>query len=99
MLDIEFVTLGLARGEDEMDDVIPNFVIDVDLIDQLAGALDFLEFNDARDVVLRRSERHLVENLALLLKGRVANDDLEHEAIHLRLRQRISSLLVNWIFR
>ena len=46
-----------------------------------------------------RGERHAVENLALLLEGRIIQQHLEHEAVHLRFGQRIGAFLVNRVLR
>ena len=42
---------------------------------------------------------HQVQDLPLLGAGRVADLELEHEAIHLRLGQRVSALLLDRILR
>ena len=43
--------------------------------------------------------RHEVENLPLLGARRVADLELEHEAVHLRLGQRIGAFLLDGILR
>ena len=43
--------------------------------------------------------RHLVDDLDLLVRRRIADVDLEHEAIELRLGQRVGALLLDGILR
>ena len=42
---------------------------------------------------------HAIEDQALFIFARVADNDLQHESIHLRFRQRISAFLFDWILR
>ena len=99
MLEVQLVFFRRAGREDNVDDVIADFFIDVNAIDQLAGAHDFIQRNHRLDFHLRDSEGHFVQNQPLFVKGRVADEHLEHEAIDLRLRQRIGSFLVDRVLR
>jgi hypothetical protein len=47
----------------------------------------------------RLAARHPPENLLLLLTRRVADVQLEHEAVHLRFRQRIGAFLLDRVLR
>ncbi len=48
---------------------------------------------------LGRGSRHGVENRALLVAGRVADVDLEHETVELRFGELICAFLLNGILR
>ena len=99
MLDIEFVFLRRARGEDEMDDVIADFFVHVDLVHEFAGVENFLERDDGLTSFLGAVKAILSRILRSSSKVGITDDDLEHEAVHLRFGQRIGAFLVNGIFR
>ena len=88
-----------AGGEDERDDVIADRVGHVDRVDGLARLEDLLLRDDGFDVELRRGRRHRVEDLAFLLARRVADVELQHEAVDLGFGQRVGALLVDRVLR
>ncbi len=98
MLNLQFVLLWLARGKNQVHDIIAHFFIHMNLVHQLARVQDFVEGNDGVDLCLRGRERHAIKDLPLLGKRRVVEQHLEHEPVHLRFRQRIRPLLVNRVF-
>ena len=68
-------------------------------VDHAAGADDFLGRDDRLDVERRLARGHGFENGAFLGAVRIADDDLHHEAVHLRFGQRIGALLLQRILR
>ena len=55
--------------------------------------------NDGFHRLFRTGERHAVENFPFIGFVRIIENDLEHEAIHLRFGQWICAFLINRIFR
>ena len=94
----ELVVLRVAGGEDDVDDVVAHFFIHVERVHDGAGGHDLLEFDDTLDVEVRLRESHGVEDAALFFEARIADDDLQHEAINLRFGQRVGAFLIDWIF-
>src|SRR5262252_644966 len=96
---IQLVGLRLARGEDDADDVVLDLVVDVDLVDEGAGAEDLVGGNHRADPLVVLRHGHPVEDLTLLLPRRVDDAELQHEAVHLRLGQGVGSLLLDGVLR
>src|ERR1043166_3834146 len=64
MLYFQFVLLRFARGEHEMDDVIADFVVHVNLVNEFARVKDFFEWDNRFDLGFGRGECHAVKNPA-----------------------------------
>ena len=95
----QLVLLWVARREDDVDDVVAHFFIHMDAVHDLARGEDVVELDHALHVEIRPRERHRVEDAPLLLERRVAHEHLQHEAVHLRLGQRVGAFLIDRIFR
>src|SRR6185369_171402 len=95
----ELVFLRIARGENEMDDVVADLVVHVERVDDGAGGEDLVEVDDALDVEVGLGESHGVEDAALFREVRIIDHDLEHEAVDLRLGERVGAFLVDGVFR
>ena len=98
-VELELVGGGLARREDHIDDVILHAVVDVDRVHELPRADDFPRLEDALHVEHRLARRHEVENFALLRFARIADPELEHEAVELRLGKLVGALLFERVLR
>ena len=99
MLQVQLVIRRLPGGEDNLYDVIPHVLMHLDLIHQLARAQNFLNGHQRPHLGIRPRKGHRVQNLPLLRKIRIPDHHLEHEAVHLRLGQRIRTFLINRILR
>ena len=88
--------LGLARRIDEVHDVVFNLLIEIDRRRDRASAVDLLGRGDGLHR-RRRSPRHAFKNGFLLGLGWIAEADLHHEAVDLRLGQGVSSFLLDRI--
>ena len=93
------VFFGLAGGEDDVHNVVLDFVVDVDFVDDFARLQNLVGryhsvygFDDARF-------RHQIENYALLFFVGIADFKLEHKAVYLRFGKRISALLIDGVLR
>ena len=95
----QFVAGGLARGENDVDDVILHAVIDVDFVHDRAGLDDLAGIDHGRHVELRRGGRHQVEDLPLLRFRRVADAQFEHEPVELGFGKLVGALLLQGILR
>ena len=95
----DLVGLRLARGADQIDDVILHLVIDVNVVDHLAGVQNLLRLNDRAGDGRAGGARHQIEDLPLFRARRIADLELEHETIDLRFGQRIRAFLFDGILR
>ena len=70
-------------------------------VDAGAGAVLDVDFkvDPGLEVEIRLGGGHAVEDQLFLGLGRIADDDLEHEAVHLGLGQRVGSLLLDRVLR
>ena len=89
----------VARGADEVHDVILHFVVHVDVVDHFARGEDGLGVHDRARAGQSARARHQIEDLTFLLAVRVADAQFQHETVHLRFRQRISPFLLDRILR
>jgi hypothetical protein len=96
---IQPVRLRLARGLHQVHDVILDAIVDVYLVYQLARRRDVLGLHHRFNELERRGLAHAIEDDPLLGFGRIGHLQLEHEAIDLRLGQRIGSLLLDGVLR
>ena len=97
--DIDVVRLRLARGEDQIHDVVLDLLVHVDGIDHLARLQDLLgRDHGLRDDLFARLG-HAIHDLALFLFARVLDRKLEHEPVDLRFGQRIRAFLLDRVLR
>src|SRR5207248_2706439 len=96
-IELELVGRRLPRGEDDIDDVVLHPAVDVDVIHDLARADDVRRLSDREHLQVWRTRGHEVENLALLRLTRVADLELEHETVELRLGELIRAFLLQRI--
>src|SRR5262245_30853247 len=87
--------LGIARGGDQVDRVALDLVVDEYLARHLARGEDLVGRQHLGRARLGARARHAVDDLDLVVARRIADLDLEHEAIELRLGQRIRALLLD----
>ena len=87
---LQVVFRRLARGEDDVDDVLLDLLVHIDVLDHLAGLYDVF----GRDHLVHRGHARAGEvhahDVALLLLLGVGDLGLEHETVDLRLGQPIS---------
>ena len=93
--DVDAVTLRVACAADHIDDVVLDLVVGVNAVDDFAGLEDVLDGDDLLRLGRGVGEAHEVEDLALLVAVRVGDFHLEHEAVDLRLGQRVGAFLVD----
>ena len=92
----------LARAPDDRDHVGDDLLADARRIDDLAGLGDLADVGDDRDVLEPgRGDAALgqLEDPALVCLARIADVELEQEAVELRLRQRIGALVLDRVLR
>ncbi len=99
MLQVQLVSLRLARRENQVHHIITHLFVHMNLVHQLARLQDFIQGHHRLDLCLRRREGHAVQNFALLLERGIIEQHLEHEAVHLRFGQRISAFLIDRVLR
>ena len=87
----------MARGLHEVDRVVRNRPIDVHRVGRVLQLLQPLERDHLRRD--RRPYRHPVEDLELLVRARVVDEDLHHEAVALRVGQLIDALALDRVLR
>src|SRR5262249_19631175 len=80
---VEAVSGRVARGQHQAHDVLLDLLVHVDPAGDLAGLEDVLDPHHRAH--LRGLRAHALEDLVLLLAGRVADLELEQEAVHLGL--------------
>jgi hypothetical protein len=91
----QIVGCGLARGPDDVHNVVLYAIIDVNAVDHTACGDDLPGVNHWINSQIRRRSRHQVENVSLLRLLRITNVQFEHETVELCFRQLISSFLFN----
>ncbi len=72
--EVEVERLGVARRDDEIDDVLLDLVVDVDRVDQLARGDDVGRRDDLVDLPQRFGRSHAIENHPFLLARRVVTE-------------------------
>src|SRR6266550_3716838 len=93
----KIVGARLARGPDHVDNVIFHTIVDVDVVYDVARGDDLLRIHYRVYSQVRRRSRHQIEDASFLALLRVANVQLEHETIELRLRQLVGAFLFDWV--
>src|SRR6266550_4620812 len=93
----QIVGAGLSRGPDHVNNVIFHAVVDVDVVNDVPRGDDLLRINDRIHSQIRCRSRHQIEDASLLALLWVADVQLEHETIKLRLRQLVGAFLFDWI--
>jgi len=91
--------LGPAGGEGEVHQVAQHLLVDVDLVEELARLKDPRRFHHLPHRQLVSGPGHALDDATLLLLAGVIHHQLEHEAVHLRLRQRIGAFLFDRVLR
>ena len=89
----------MARGIDEIDDVIANFGLHMDFVDKAAAGKHGGEVGHRPRLDVRRGLRHPIENGAFLFDRGVSNEKLEEEAIELGFGQSVSALLLDRVLQ
>ena len=90
---MEFILLRFARGEDDVDDVLLDFLVHIDVGDHPTGLDDVFRLDDFRRFGTAALQQVHADDIALLLLLGIGYPRLEHETVHLRLGQRIGALL------
>ena len=94
---LEAVPAWLAGGRDDAHHVVHECVVDEHLTD---GPLETDELGGVEDLVDGRDlAAHPVDDLPLLLGGRVPHHELEQEAVPLRLGQLVDALALDGVLR
>lgn len=92
------MTAGLTSGVDEVDDVIADFIIDVDGVNDLAGRRDFVGANDGVDSGVGGGGGHGVEDPTFFFETRVVDFDFEHETVDLGFGEGVGAFLIDGVF-
>jgi hypothetical protein len=90
---------GPARGEDEVDHVVAHLRVDVDGVEEGAHLQELLRRGDGARCGLVRARRHALDDAPLVVAAGVVDHDLQHEAVDLRLGQRIGALGLDRVLR
>src|SRR5882724_3759273 len=85
----KIVCARLPRGPDHVNNVIFHTIVDVDVVNDVARGNDLLRIHYRVYSQVRRGSRHQIEDASFLALLRVADVQLEHETIELRLRKLI----------
>ena len=96
---LQAVRRRVARREHEVDDVVPDLVVDIDAVHNPPRGEDSRRVRHRGDGFLGRRRRHAVEDFELFVAVGVADAQLEHEAVGLRLGQRVGAFLLKgfWV--
>ncbi|OPZ63313.1 MAG: hypothetical protein BWY83_03429 [bacterium ADurb.Bin478] len=89
---IQAELFGLAGGEHDVHDIVLDFRIDVHFVHHFFGAQNFVRRHH-RFGLRQLGRGHAAHDLQLLAAIRITDRQLEHKAVHLRLRQRVGALL------
>ncbi len=95
---VQPVLLGVTRSEHNINDILLYFLVEIHLVYHGTGFLDVLRRED-RQHLLFLARDVLADNLLLLLFLGVADDDLEHKTVGLRLGQWVGTLLLDRVLR
>ena len=76
----------MARGKDEVDDVILDLVVHVNGVDDFAGFKNLFGCDDWLHSEVLAGLGHAIHDLALFFLARVTDGELEHEPVDLRFR-------------
>ena len=87
----------MPRRVHHVDDVLLHLLLHVDALHQAAQAGEVRRLQDRLHLLRGGGARHPAQDAQLLVAGGIVDPHLEHEAVHLRLRQRISALLLDRI--
>ena len=90
----EFVFVGVTCSEHNINNITLDFLVHIDVFHNLAR-LDNLVGRENLVGLRECALNVLTHNELLFFLLRVADNHLEHKTVHLRLGQRISSLLLN----
>ncbi len=94
----EPVLLGVTRSEHNINDILLYFLVEIDLVDHGTRFLYILGGED-RQHLFFLARNVLTDNLLLLFFLGIADDNLEHKTVGLRLGQRVSTLLFDRVLR
>ena len=95
---LQAIAVGIARGEDDVGNVLLNLLVQIHLAYYVAGRQDFGGGRHGAHLRQRLLDV-FADNLLLLVDGGIADDHFQHETVHLRLGQRIGSLLLDGVLR
>ena len=93
-----FKSLGLvrlARREDDVQDIVAHLLVAIDLLQRLAQLDDGLGRGDGLDLGRLRLLGEALHDATLVAAAGRLHEALEHEAVHLRLGERIGPLLLD----
>src|SRR4029453_3362949 len=93
----KIVGARFARGPDHVHNVIFHAVVDVDVVNDVARGDDLLRLHYTVHSQIRCGSRHQIEDASFLALLWVADVQLKHETIELRLRQLVRAFLLDWI--
>ena len=90
---------GSRRRAHQVDDVLLHLLVEVDAVHQRAQPCEVGRLQDPFDRLRRLGTRHAPYDGQLLVTVGVADHDLQHEPVDLRLRQRVGAFLLDRILR
>ena len=97
---LEFRQASIARGSGglhDIDDVVPGFLVDKELIHTGPGGQDVADFGHGLNLGDGLSARHAIEDSALFFLAGITDLDLEHEPVYLGFGERICALLFDGV--
>ena len=93
---LQVILIRITGGKHNVGNVLLNLLIEIDLTHHLASLFNLLSAHHWTDVQLLLLDV-LTDDGLLLFQTRIVNHHLQHETVHLSLRQRISTLLLNGV--
>ena len=96
---VDLVGRRIARGEDEGEDVVLDLVVHVDVVHRAARLQDRLRRHHRLHAVHHFRAGVGVQDAALFVERGIADLELEHEAVHLGLGQRVRAFLLDRVLR
>ena len=95
---LQVVLVGVAGGKDDVGYVLLNLLVEIDFTNHLASLLYLLSAHHRTDVQFLLLDI-LTDDCFFFLQTRIVDDHLQHETVHLSLRQRVCALLLNGVLR
>ena len=97
LLDVEVARRRITRCFDQIDDILLDLRIHVDGVGELSQANHVRGRKYGGDLMLNCRAGHSTQDFQFVLALWVGHSQLQHEAVHLGLRQGIGALLLDWI--
>ena len=95
---LQTIAVRITGSKHDVSNILLNLLVDIYLANHLTS-LDNLVSGSHGSHLRQGSSNILADNLLLLVNGRITDDYLQHETVHLCLRQRIGTFLLYGVLR